>query len=397
MSSPIQKLTRKPHAKTRTGCRVCKSRKVKCDENRPSCRNCLKRGINCDFSVSAQPAATAPSPHGTGSSTSQTPSGSHITSPEASINHQPTPAGGFTALDLELLHHFTTSTCFTFSTEPMIRNLWRVNVPRMGFSHHYVLEGVLSLAALHLARIKPQRRDVLIEQAMIHHNTSSSLALPVLNNINSEDSAPMFFFSMLTTYIGLASPRQSDDLLVISNGVMPEWLFLLRGMRSVMDVARDAIYSMLSLGVIFDSGRQMNDIWESSSGLASEHEGLKELQGLVNFHVKDPEKLDILSQAITSLKRSFDMFYGVATDDQRVRSAFMWLFKLYDNFVNLLKEHDNEALCILAFFCVLLQRLDYHWWMEGWGVHLVARIYSVLGDSYRLWIRWPLEEIGWVP
>ncbi|KAI1770483.1 hypothetical protein F4818DRAFT_450415 [Hypoxylon cercidicola] len=353
-----------------------------------------RRGISCDFSVSAHHAAL--SPPSTSTSTGQSPARVPVASPIASVGCQPTPAGWFSALDLELLHHYTTSTCFTFSTEPMTRNCMRVNVPRIGFSHQYVLKAILSIAALHLARIKPQRRDVLLEQAMIHHNASSSLALPVLNNINSEDSVPMFFFSMLTTYISFAGPKESDNLLVISNGDMPEWLFLCRGMSSVIDAASEGMRSMFFIGVVFESGRKLDNIWYTNP--PPDHEGLKELEGLITFYVKDPEKRDELTLAIDQLRRSFGIFYGSNyTDDQRMKSAFMWLLKVRNSFVNLLKERDNEALCVLAFFCVLLQRLDYHWWIEGWGVHLVARIYSVLDDGYRLWIRWPIEEIGWAP
>lgn len=278
----------------------------------------------------------------------------------------------------------------------MVRNFWRVNVPRIGFSYHYVLKGILSLAALHLARYKPERREMLTEQAMVHHNAASSLALPALNNLNSDDSVPMFFFSMLTAYISLGSPKESDNLLVIANGAMPEWLFLFRGMRSVIDLNSETIHSFLSMGVIFNSGKQMSDIWEGDPPV--EHEGLKELETTIKSYVKDPQRLDILLHGIDSLRRSFGFFYGNNyTNDQRLRGAIMWLFKLRDEFVNLLKERDSEAMCILAFFCVLLQRLDNNWWIEGWGVHLVGRIYSVLDDRYRLWIRWPIEEIGWVP
>ncbi|OTA76192.1 hypothetical protein M434DRAFT_402547 [Hypoxylon sp. CO27-5] len=395
MPSTPPKSTRRPHAKTRTGCRVCKSRKVKCDETRPSCRNCVRRGINCDFNVSAQPAA--PSPQAVGVSTGHTPIGSQVRSPvTVSLHQQSTPAGWFSGLDLELLHHFTTSTCFTFFSEPMVRNFWRVNVPRLGFTYRYVLEAILSLAALHLARFKPQRRDILIEQAMVHHNASSSMALPVLNDLNSEDSVPIFFFSMLTTYIAFASPKEQDNLLVISNGAVPEWLFLFRGMRSVMELNSAAIHSIMSMGFIFNSGKQISDIWENS--MPPEHEGLKELETIIRVYVKDPQKLDDLCHGIDSLKRSFGFFHGGNfTDDQRLRAAFLWLFKLPENFVNLLKDRDNEALCVLAFFCVLLQRLDFNWWIEGWGIHLVGRIYNVLDEGYRLWIRWPIEEIGWVP
>ncbi|KAI2466961.1 hypothetical protein F4781DRAFT_423633 [Annulohypoxylon bovei var. microspora] len=384
MATPIQKPIRRPHAKTRTGCRVCKSRKVK-----------VGRGITCDFAVSAGPAGSGSDANGE-SNAGHTPISNHIPSPAAtSLNHPP-PADWFSALDLELLHHFTTSTCFTFSTEPIIRNFWRINVPRMGFTYHYVLKGILSLAALHLARLKPQRRDLLIEQAMVHQNASSSLALPVLNDLSSENSVPILFFSMLTTYIAFGSPKETSDLLVTSNGAMPQWLLLFRGMRSVVEYNNEAISSIMSLGFVFDSGRQMGDIWRNM--IPPEHEGLKELEATIRFYVKDPQKLSDLTDAIYAMRRAFAFCHSSSImDDQRVRGVFMWLFNVPDGFTILLRERDNEALTILAFFCVLLKRLDYNWWIEGWGVHLVGRIYAALDDGYRLWIQWPIEEVGWVP
>ncbi|KAJ1323085.1 fungal specific transcription factor domain-containing protein [Microdochium nivale] len=35
------------HSKTRSGCRVCKRKRLKCDETAPSCLNCVRRGIDC--------------------------------------------------------------------------------------------------------------------------------------------------------------------------------------------------------------------------------------------------------------------------------------------------------------------------------------------------------------
>ncbi|PLB48593.1 putative C6 transcription factor, partial [Aspergillus steynii IBT 23096] len=40
---------RRSHRKSRTGCRTCKGRRVKCDETRPQCRRCQTYGITCDF------------------------------------------------------------------------------------------------------------------------------------------------------------------------------------------------------------------------------------------------------------------------------------------------------------------------------------------------------------
>jgi hypothetical protein len=35
--------------------------------------------------------------------------------------------------------------------------------------------------------------------------------------------------------------------------------------------------------------------------------------------------------------------------------------------------------------------------MEGWSIHLISGIYDSLDEEHRLWLRWPMEEIGWVP
>lgn len=42
-------MLRKPHRKSRLGCKTCRTRRVKCDEIRPFCGNCTKHGVSCDF------------------------------------------------------------------------------------------------------------------------------------------------------------------------------------------------------------------------------------------------------------------------------------------------------------------------------------------------------------
>ncbi|KAM7222061.1 hypothetical protein V8F06_002566 [Rhypophila decipiens] len=57
---------KRPHRKSRNGCRNCKKRKVKCDEGRPSCRTCTLRKETCVYlsftsATAASPAQSTPS------------------------------------------------------------------------------------------------------------------------------------------------------------------------------------------------------------------------------------------------------------------------------------------------------------------------------------------------
>jgi Fungal Zn(2)-Cys(6) binuclear cluster domain len=53
-----ERLKRRPNKKTRTACKTCRIRKVKCDEGKPTCKRCETFGVDCDGYV--QPKAIIP-------------------------------------------------------------------------------------------------------------------------------------------------------------------------------------------------------------------------------------------------------------------------------------------------------------------------------------------------
>jgi hypothetical protein len=220
------------------------------------------------------------------------------------------------------------------------------------------------------------------------------MALPLITEARGENFPPVFHFSMLTTIITFARPRAPDNFLLVSNGIIPDWLLITRGVRTLLQSEGDAVLSMASLDALFYAGMELQTMWVHQN---EEHEGLRDLENNVRHHAP-PEKLTALCGGILSLKRCFNLFYTSGfTEEQRMRSALMWMVKIPDDYVDLLKKQDSEAMCVLAFFCVLLKRLEHLWWLEGWAFHLIERIYTTLDQKYRLWIRWPLEEIGWAP
>lgn len=308
-------------------------------------------------------------------------------------------SGEFTLNDLELLHHYTTSACLTFSADPMVRNFWRVNVPQIGFTTPYVLKGLLSLSALHLAKFRPERKDFYLAAALSQHTAAVSLASHLILRITAETCVELFLFSTMVNYFAFGKPREPDTFLLTRHGALPEWLTLFRGVRAVMETEIDVIRRS-PVAALFETGFAVHEYWISHT---FENETLRALEANIRDTLKDePKKLDTMMLAMDDLKRSYAIFYGgpeskPQTDDDKVRGIFIWLFKTSDEFIALVGQGHSEALCILAYFCVLMRRLDFLWWMEGWGLHLIECIYSRLNDSYRCWIRWPIEETGWVP
>ncbi|GKT52212.1 uncharacterized protein ColSpa_12393 [Colletotrichum spaethianum] len=173
------------------------------------------------------------------------------------------------------------------------------------------------------------------------------------------------------------------------------WLTLFRGVRTILEANGRAILSS-SIAFLFRPRPDVNDTWESKE---LDHDALKEFQNYINTStLEDEQSRQHLLDTFQDLRRAFSSFYGEELcDEGKIRSIFTWLYKIPDEYIDMLRRRNSNALCILAFFCVLLHRLEYNWWLKGWGVHLIERIYTALDDVHHFWIRWPIQEIGWIP
>ncbi|KAF4984020.1 hypothetical protein FZEAL_725 [Fusarium zealandicum] len=304
-------------------------------------------------------------------------------------------ASASSILSLELLHHFTISTASTLATAPYLRDLKRVNVPQLGFTTQYILDAILAISGPRIARYNSVRRVSLLTQAAAYHTASLEGALPIITTITPKNCSPLFLFGVLTLLFNLVSPRRAEDMLIIGNGAVREWLYLLRGIRSLVR-AESAIFSS-AMAMIFQPTLENERFWTLLS--SEESEFLIDLKkGICEKTAEDEPKRAVQSEAVDALNVSYILLHHEGLSDQdKLSLVYSWLHRVSDDYLALLKKVDEDALCVLAFFCVLLRELEKFWWFEGWSVHLIGRIFALLKDEYRLRIRWPIEQIGWVP
>ncbi|KAF7910798.1 uncharacterized protein EAF01_002307 [Botrytis porri] len=404
----MQGKSRKPHRKVRTGCRVCKTRKIKCDENKPSCNNCIRHSVQCDIMVTSAavtPAASVPSPSPSYSGAGtpmNTFSPMSTTGPSVSTYQMPLPsistlnsqAPNFTLLDMELLHHYTSSTSMTLASSPSIATLWRVNVPQLSYSHEFLMRTLMALGALHIAYYKPEKRNLYVSRAVFHHQKALADAIPIMSNINDENCTPLYVFTSLTLLYSIGSPRKPVDLLIVSDNDVSDWVSLLRGIRALTDHAPDLIYSG-SLRPIFTAGGRRDQL--RNDQITPPNEDLINLAKFLSESTTDPQDLEAYIQSIDELQKSFVVLANRDRHSFEPTDVFIWPYRIHDHYLVLLRHRTAGALTIFAYFAVLLKYLDSHWWMKGWSEYLIAQIWGLLDDEHRLWIRGPIEEIGWVP
>ncbi|KAL1638018.1 hypothetical protein SLS58_009039 [Diplodia intermedia] len=449
----IPAASRKPHRKSRNGCGHCKRRKIKCpcaprplesrdapltakqcDETKPHCRNCIKHSITCDFAdiVARKSSAASHSPYAGyhGPSNGGIPGHSHLSPSSAPSPHTATATAlledeghmAMNMVDLELLHNFVTSTAFTVSQNADLRTLWRVEVPRLAFQHDFVMRAILAVSAAHMAHWKPDKADFYIARAVAHHKIGLRGPNSILPHVTEDNCSALYIFSALTAILSLAMPRKPEDILFVSGDGVAEWLFLLRGIASIVFSSSDwllngSIGPMLHRVKVpaFDpamlsaagaaspdgggGGFKAEPLATASPARPPEHDQLLELRRFLERDLArdDPDMCRVCCAALDELMRSYTYVFNLGPSDCHLRSIFSWPCAVSNEYLTALTAHAPHALLVFSYYSVLMHRLDSFWWIKGWGTHLISRIYHLIAPIFRQWVRWPIEEIGWVP
>ncbi|KZF26555.1 hypothetical protein L228DRAFT_257970 [Xylona heveae TC161] len=462
-------LSRRSHRKTRTGCVQCKKRRIKCDETKPRCQKCTNHSIQCTYLSST---ISSSSPGGNGSPSSETPPTPFLaperhppitseqppTTPSPPLlipstsssqvqdattttnintnNNIEDPFLGLNMADLELLHHFSVSTCYTISRKPELVTLWRVTIPQLAFSQPFLMRGLLAISALHLARLRPSRSETYLSQAALHQDSALRAARRAMSRVTQDNCNALLAFSILVVMFAFARPREPDSLILIGSMEhgTAEWLLLLRGVHSILLSAwehlENGVLSALFRVTAYFPNRHDehgNGGLPSTSASASvsapapglaqaahwtpELDPLAELLDLVKAEQEGEEEeeegpeekeekerqFQVYAHTIEELGKVFSLMHDSHTSMSDIMRTFIWPNRIPQGYISLLSARKQQALAIFAYYCVPLKNLELYWWMEGWSTHLLSTIYRLLDERHRLWIRWPMEQVGWEP
>lgn len=294
--------------------------------------------------------------------------------------------------EMALLHHFSTSTCYTISRHPVLQTLWQITVPQFGFSYQFVFRAILALSALHLAHMKPDLHAQYVAAAEFHHNIALQMVSATIPQINEENGPAVYLFSTITCIIECAMPRKHDDFWVSNDRVL-QWLGMFRGTVAIITSVNDSLQKG-PLAPMFTLGGRKSSAWHARS---SNPTPLADLRRLIRETVKDPDELRCYEDAIDGLGKSFATVAENGPQNCETADIFIWLTLLSEGYLNLLQRKDPEALVIFAYFGVITKELEWAWWMQGFSVHLIRAIYYHLDEEHRYWLQWPMQQLGWVP
>lgn len=180
-------LTRRSHKKSRGGCYSCKSRKIKCGEQKPACGSCVMKGIACVYPPTEQPQRKT-----------------NLPLIKRNPNVAPSfPGASFSLLDMRFFHHFLT---IAYPHLPVENDhVWIHDIPQFAEQHEYLMHAILSLGASHLSRLTgvDYRRESLVHRG--HAIGGLNQALSQTSRVYGESDAMLASCYALTfqaSYMG---------------------------------------------------------------------------------------------------------------------------------------------------------------------------------------------------
>jgi hypothetical protein len=378
--------------------------------NRPKCGRCERIGSDCsladqtsdfifisDKRIEGQKEQANTESPGSISALSTLSSGHSINSPESlkSITistpstEQSISESHFTDTErdrLRLMNHYTlhTSKSITEITIPedQDQSIWGTWVTELAFENDFLLHGLLSLSALHLALrgVSRQKNTVL---AIHHHDLGVALFRPHLSNITADKYDALFAFSCFVALHSFGIQRCSEsELNPIAK--IHQVLLLLCGTRKIIKCDNEALkgsrWSVLAAPDDFQPPQNLSD--EIEQMLST----LLQRTSTISASQKDGYTL-----VIQTLRDNFT----IAVKYQHNRfSLSLFPAQCPTKFWEMVGIGEPLALAILANYAVILYWLRKNIWVEGWGKETVDAVRQALPTEWQECIAWAVRETG---
>lgn len=410
---------RRLHTKSRFGCKVCKQRRVKCDEKRPACGNCIKSRRLCSYlsqnavlppqpvkspSISTSPASTLDTSQGLSPTLSLL---SHDPSPPLPLGFLPTsvhasPEGSasqnnisYKIIHFELWHHYIYHMVNVFYQDDKdLATDFRELSITLALKSSYLTDETLALAAAHKSTTI---HDKLARK--IYHHEAIQLQTRALKHFNPAEidvegygALSTFLFSSFLGHQVLFDTFSDQTELSSVLERLVRCLELHRGMRSI--VGRSYTLMIEQVRQLQPRGSRLVHEFAHKASNNFHGEECAALLVLIQQTELQPTEKEVYYDVIHILQELIDGQKDPAISSfRRINAAQEWPIRISTEYIVLLTQRRPESLVILAHYAMILHEARWYWAFLGAGRFLIQAIAAHLGPYWAKWLEVPLRAL----
>ena len=280
---------------------------------------------------------------------------------------------------------------------------WMTELPNIALSCDYLIHGMMSTAALHLAYLHPGQRERYQLLSVQHQDVALEPFQIAMSNVTTENCNQVFGFSLLLMVSHFVSFRASEFFFpspVTGNNGLSDWVIWHRGCQTILNQARASITSGPFASLIGEEQRAK--IYAEAAKQLSGDENDKSLENVLRYLDKSPSikasmtvvEMEACKDATTRLRRLLKA--SSQTEDSVIRRAFasIWPVIISDVFIQLLSQFQPLALIIMAHYCLLIKNCHSCWYMEHRAYRMFDIVKQNLGEEWIIYIERPLRVFG---
>ncbi|UPK94145.1 hypothetical protein LCI18_005080 [Fusarium solani-melongenae] len=382
--------SKRPHKKSRTGCKNCKKRKVKCDEARPACRSCRLRKADCVYpnppassSTSNNEPPTSPSASSVSSVTQRAvspdvvsiSSGDDMLEETGPLVSQPLfRSGQMDNADMKLLWFYTSATSTSFSIDDgrfnPVSEILKTRMVQVAFDNPFLMDSLFALASLHMQSLN-QECDP--SRALAYRARSFEGYRRAVEQARPETYPALIANSLLLTALSSQNFRDDDskELYII------DWMIVWRGIGLVID--------LMGVERLFDSGlyalfsRPPIDLEKATGAIPNNL-----LFMVTSIKAGDPDFTDIDTYYET-LKYLGSLYHNMkdGISPIMILRIITWFTFVPRHFIQLARERRPRALVILAYYSAFLKLTKVVWWLKNVGDRSLNDLCQYLGPEWQ--------------
>ncbi|KAK1515341.1 uncharacterized protein CCOS01_13534 [Colletotrichum costaricense] len=273
---------------------------------------------------------------------------------------------------------------------------WKSDLPNLAPKFPYLLHEVLAVSAIHLHHLYPSSSINYQRVAWGHQAKAFSQFRDALSpEVAAHQVHALFACSALMSNYYFASFEDPSSLLFNSDpSGPPEWIFPVRGCATLVRQLRGPLEASTSWTTLQSS----LDTWADSPPSPERPEWEPEIESIeakLSALSRRTDPRPLYEEDFQLLRKCFKIA-GKAGDASCKVSAMMFGGAVSKEFLKDMTDRKRpETLVMMAFWCVLISRVDQRHWLRSESVPeaILGVIERHLPPEYLELIRWPAQQI----
>ncbi|KAI1328045.1 hypothetical protein F5Y16DRAFT_164170 [Xylariaceae sp. FL0255] len=377
---------KKPHRKSRAGCKQCKKRKVKCDESKPMCRSCSLRGEPCVYpTTGSKPSAASDAPQSTGS-TPPACAEWELNKRTVPVLAEPMYMGRQgDAFDMKMLWFYNTYAFQAFSIKSnrsqVVNFTLRVKVMEHAFQSPFLMDTIMALSSLHLASLG---QTVPAQKLITYQSRAFEGYRSAIERADPKDFPALLATSLFMVAVSSQNFRGPERKRLF----ITEWIAIWRGIGLIVELISPQAVKDSGLAVLFY--RPPVDVEKATQGIPSN------LLFMVSSMQPDDPDYPYQAEYYHFLKTLGSLYNEISEHgfgpilDLRVTTFFTFVPRAL---IPLARQNRPRMLIIIAHwlcFVRLRRTVDAMtaWWMTGF-MPTMDEIFEEIGEEWSHLLRIP--------